>query len=53
MLKLEQTVYDLNLLFSFDTLKEILLKLAKSQIRLENEINEIKETIKNREENIE
>ena len=39
MLKLDKTEYDLNTLFSFDVLKEILLKLAKSQIRLENEIN--------------
>ena len=50
MLKLEQTEYDLNTLFSFDVLKEILLKLAKSQIKLENEIANIKNTLKNREE---
>ena len=50
MLKLEQTEYDLNTLFSFDVLKEILLKLAKSQIRLENEIANIKNTLKNRED---
>ena len=45
MLKLEQTEYDLNTLFSFDVLKEILLKLAKSQIKLENEIANIKNTL--------
>ena len=50
MLKLEKTEYDLNTLFSFDVLKEILLKLAKSQIRLENEINDIKNTLKNKDE---
>ena len=53
MLKIEKTEYDLNMLFSFETLKEILLKLARSQIRLEKEIDDIKETIKNREDNIE
>ena len=47
MLTLEKTEYDLNTLFSFDVLKEILLKLARSQVKLENEINEIKKTIKN------
>ena len=52
MLTLEKTEYDLNTLFSFDVLKEILLKLAKSQIRLENEINDIKNTLKNREEDL-
>ena len=52
MLKLEQTEYDLNTLFSFDVLKEILFKLAKSQIKLENEINNIKNTLKNREEDL-
>ena len=49
MLKLEKTEYDLNTLFSFDVLKEILLKLAKSQIRLENEINDIKNKLENKE----
>ena len=47
MLTLEKTEYDLNTLFSFDVLKEILLKLARSQVKLEDEINEIKKTIKN------
>ena len=52
MLKLDKTEYDLNMLFSFDILKEILLKLTKSQIRLENEINDIKNTLKNKDEDL-
>ena len=52
MLKLEKTEYDLNTLFSFDVLKEILLKLAKSQIKLESEINEIKEKLENKEDEL-
>ena len=52
MLKLEKTEYDLNTLFSFDVLKEILLKLAKSQIRLENEINDIKNKLENKEDEL-
>ena len=49
MLKLENSEYDLNTLFSFDVLKEILLKLAKSQIKLENEINDLKNKVENKE----
>ena len=43
MLHLESKEYDLNMLLSFDfeLLKEILLKLAKSQDKLENEIKKI------------
>ena len=52
MLKLEKTEYDLNTLFSFDVLKEILLKLAKSQIRLEKEINDIKNKLENKEDEL-
>ena len=52
MLKLEKTEYDLNTLFSFDVLKEILLKLSKSQIRLENEINDIKNKLENKEDEL-
>ena len=52
MLKLEKTEYDLNTLFSFDVLKEILLKLAKSQIKLESEINVIKEKLENKEDEL-
>ena len=44
MLNLGKTEYDLNTLFSFEILKEILLKLAKSQINLEEEIKKIKNT---------
>ena len=52
MLKLDKTEYDLNMLFSFDILKEILLKLAKSQIRLENEIDNIKNALKNKDDDL-
>ena len=52
MLKLDKTEYDLNMLFSFDILKEILLKLAKSQIRLENEIDNIKNSLKNKDDDL-
>ena len=41
MLNLENKDYDLNTLFSFEVLKEILLKLAKAQINQENAINNI------------
>ena len=44
MLNLDKTEYDLNTLFSFEILKEILLKLAKSQINIEEEIKKIKNT---------
>ena len=39
MLHLEKKEYDLNMLLNFEMLKEILLKLAKSQDKLEDEIN--------------
>ena len=42
MLNLDKTEYDLNTLFSFEVLKEILLKLARSQTKIEKEINQIK-----------
>ena len=42
MLNLDETEYDLNTLFSFEVLKEILLKLARSQTKIEKEINQIK-----------
>ena len=48
MLSLSTKEYDLNTLFSFESLKEILLELAKSQIKLEDEIKNIKEDNKNR-----
>ena len=48
MLSLSTKEYDLNTLFSFESLKEILLELAKSQIKLEEEIKNIKEDNKNR-----
>ena len=47
-LNLDKEEFDLNTLFSFETLKIILLKLAKSQIKLTEEINEIKKTNLNR-----
>jgi len=42
MLKLDKTEYDLNTLFSFEVLKEILLKLARSQTKIEKEMYQIK-----------
>jgi hypothetical protein len=48
MLNLSTKEYDLNTLFSFESLKEILLELAKSQIKLENDIKNIQEDNKNR-----
>ena len=42
MLNLGKTEYDLNTLFSFEVLKEILLKLARSQTKIEKEINQLK-----------
>ena len=39
MLHLERKEYNLNMLLNFEMLKEILLKLAKSQDKLEDEIN--------------
>ena len=41
MLNLENKEYDLNTIFSFEALKEILLKLAKAQINQQNTINNI------------
>ena len=48
MLKLDKIQYDLKALFSFEMLKEILLKLAKSQIKIEEEIKNIKNNNLNR-----
>ena len=44
MLHLDKTEYDLNTLFSFEVLKEILLKLARSQDKIEKEIIHIKKS---------
>ena len=41
MLNLENKDYDLNTLFSFEVLKEILLKLARGQINLEQKVENI------------
>ena len=41
MLNLENKDYDLNTLFSFEVLKEILLKLARGQVNLEKKIENI------------
>jgi hypothetical protein len=41
MLHLERKEYDLNMLLNFEMLKEILIKLAKSQDKLEDEIKNI------------
>ena len=48
MLILEKEEFDLNFLFSFDSLKRILLKLAKSQNNLENEIKSMQQNISKR-----
>ena len=45
MLNLDNKEYDLNTLFSFEVLKEILLKLARSQDKIENDIKNIKQNI--------
>ena len=52
MINLSSKEYDLNSLFSFDSLKEILLELAKSQIKLENEIKNLHEENKKRDTTI-
>ena len=48
MLHLDSKEYDLNALFSFEVLKEILLKLARGQDKLENDIRNMKQNISNR-----
>ena len=48
MLVLESEKFDLNALFSFETLKHILIKLAKSQNMLEKEMKTIHQNIFNR-----
>ena len=50
MLHLKNKEYDLNTLFSFEVLKEILLKLARSQDKLEGDINIIKQNISKRDQ---
>ena len=45
MLVLEKQEYDLNLLFSFDSLKQILIKLANSQNTLEDEMKKMHQYI--------
>ena len=45
MLVLEKQEYDLNLLFSFDSLKQILIKLANSQNILEDEMKKMHQYI--------
>ena len=48
MLNLDSKEYDLNTLFSFEVLKEILLKLARGQDKLENDVRNMKQNISNR-----
>ena len=50
MLHLQSKEYDLNTLFSFEVLKEILLKLARSQDKLESDIKNIKQNFSKRDE---
>ena len=52
MLHLSEKEYNLNTLFCFESLKEILLELAKSQIKLENEIKNIYDENKKRDSTI-
>ena len=52
MLNLSTKEFDLNSLFSFETLKEILLELAKSQIKLENSIKILQKENKKKDKKI-
>ena len=49
MLNLENKDYDLNTLFSFEVLKEILLKLARAQVNLEEKVKNIINLYENKE----
>ena len=49
MLNLDNKQYDLNTLFSFEVLKEILLKLARGQITLEEKVQNIINVYQNKE----
>ena len=49
MLNLDNKQYDLNTLFSFEVLKEILLKLARGQINLEEKVQNIINVYQNKE----
>ena len=50
MINLDKKEYNLNALFSFEILKEVLYELVKSQIKLEKEINQIKNLNKSKDE---
>ena len=52
MLKLSSKEFDLNTLFSFESLKEILLELAKSQIQIQTEIKNINQQNEERDKKI-
>ena len=52
MLHLPTKDYDLNTLFCFESLKEILIELAKTQIKMENELQNIQEGNKERDKTI-
>ena len=52
MLHLSAKDYDLNTIFCFESLKEILIELAKSQIKMENELKNIREGNKERDNTI-
>jgi len=52
MLSLSTKEFDLNALFSFESLKEILLELSKSQIKLEDSIKNIQKENKERDQKI-
>lgn len=52
ILRLEKISYDLNALFSFELLKEVLIKLARNQNKLEDEIKNIKSSNSKRDKKI-
>ena len=52
MLRIDKTEYDLNLLFSFEVLKEILLKLARTQDKIEKDLRNMKNSNSKRDKEI-
>ena len=52
MLRIDKTEYDLNLLFSFEVLKEILLKLARTQDKIEKDLKNMKNSNSKRDKEI-
>ena len=52
MFRIEEKDYDLNYLLRFDMLREILMKLLKNQKNLQNEIDLLKNSNKERDDKI-